>query len=175
MSRAFTRVLVTSAISGFAVLPTLAYAADAGPGNQPQVPTAITVAAPKNAHANIEFSLSAKVDAAALTKPTDGPRPSTKGATGRESNTGDPTVKKGKGHGKTKGKGGAHHQKRHAAETGTVTFTVDGKTQPPVKVERGRAAEKIDLPPGSHTVTAVYSGDGNYRASKSAPVTFSVS
>jgi Bacterial Ig-like domain (group 3) len=178
MSRAIHRLLVTAAVGGIAVLPTLAFAADASPGDQPQMSTTITVGTPKHAPIDGETSLTARITAADTDGDTgtDGeagkPRLSARSDAG-QGDSDDSTAKKGKGH-KKKAKGG-HHQKHHAAETGTVTFTVDGKAQPPIQVERDHATEKIQLSPGNHTVAATYSGDGHYRASRSIPVTFSVS
>lgn len=156
MSRAFTRALVLSTIGGLAVAPALAYAADGAP--IPHQPTVTRVHAPKTAHGGEDFLLSARVSVA--TQPTA------------------PTTDQGpdqgsKGKGKKKGKKGKGH--RRAAETGSITFVVDGKSLPPVKISHGRAIEKLTLPPGSHTATASYSGDSHYDASQSAPVTFTVS
>jgi hypothetical protein len=93
-----------------------------------------------------------------------------KGKKGGKGKNGGTTVKKGKGKGTGKRHGGRHH-----AETGSVTFVIDGKALKPIALARGRATEKIDLPAGNHTATASYSGDGNYEASQSPAVTFTVS
>lgn len=166
MSRAFTRGLVVAAIGGMAIAPTLAYAADGAPS--PHQATATRVHAPKSAHSGEDFLLSARVSI--VTQPT---APTTDQGPDQQ----DPDGKgkaKGKG-GSKKGKGHKHKGHRHPAETGSITFVVDGKALPPVKVSHGRALEKLSLPPGNHTATASYSGDDNYDASKSAPVTFTVS
>ena len=174
MSRAFTRALVISTISGLAVAPAIALAADTG-SNAP-ASTVTTLSAPKSAHSGHTFTLSARVMPSAA--------PSERAAQDEESvldtkkgggkgKKGGTTVKKGKGKGKGKGSG-KKPGKRHDAETGLVTFTVDGKTLKPVKLSHGRADEKIELPEGKHTATASYSGDDNYRSSDSAPITFTV-
>jgi len=57
-----------------------------------------------------------------------------------------------------------------ATPTGTVTFTLDGVAQSPVKLHSGSATFKPSaLAPGDHTLTAAYSGD-----SANPPVTSSV-
>jgi hypothetical protein len=54
---------------------------------------------------------------------------------------------------------------------GTVVFTIDGVAQPAVPVSGGQAAlTTTTLGAGSHTVSAAYSGDGNFSGSASAPV-----
>jgi hypothetical protein len=169
MSRAFTRALVISTIGGLAVAPALAYAADSGPGAH--AATVTTVLAPKHAQGGQDILLSARVGVAP-DKPTAqdlGPerKKGSKGSKSGKSGKGGTTVKKGKG-----GKGRGH---RRATETGEVTFVVDGKALSPVRISHGRALEKLDLPPGNHTAAASYSGDDHYGASKSAPVTFTVS
>jgi hypothetical protein len=168
MSRAFTRALVISTIGGLAVAPALAYAADNG-SNAPtaQTATVTTLTAPKHALGGHGFTLSAKVSPEAQAAPA-GDEPTAKG---QQAGQDTQKAKKGKGT-KGKGKGNKHHRQR--AETGAVTFVVDGKTLTPVTLSRGRANEKIELPPGNHTVTATYGGDENYRGSHSAPVTFTV-
>jgi len=171
MSRAFTRALVITTISGLAIAPALAYAADSGSGAH--AATVTTVLAPKHAQGGQDILLSARVGLAhnKPTPPTESPQPDRKGpgAKGGKSGKGGTTVKKGKGKG---GKGRGH---RRAAETGEVTFVVDGKTLAPVRISHGRALEKLELPPGNHTAVASYSGDSHYDASESAPVTFTVS
>jgi hypothetical protein len=53
--------------------------------------------------------------------------------------------------------------------TGTVTFTVDGVAQTPVALSNGQATLALStLSAGSHTITANYQGDGNFKASSSA-------
>lgn len=161
MSRAFTRALVLTTIGGLAIAPALAYAADGAPS--PHQQTVTRVHAPKSAHAGQDILLSARVSMATQpTAPTtdQGPDQGSKGKNGSG-------AKKGKG--KSKGK-----RHRHAAETGSVTFVVDGKSLPPVKISHGRALEKLSLTAGSHTAAASYSGDSNYDASQSAQVTFTV-
>jgi hypothetical protein len=50
--------------------------------------------------------------------------------------------------------------------TGTVTFSGDGAAQVPVNVANGQATfTAFALSVGTHTVTAFYSGDGNFNAS----------
>jgi hypothetical protein len=167
MSRAFTRALVISTISGLAIAPALAYAADSGSGAH--AATVTTVLAPKHAQGGQDILLSARVGLAhnKPTPPTESPQPDRKGpGKGGKSGKGGTTVKKGKG------KGRGH---RRAAETGEVTFVVDGKALAPVRISHGRALEKLELPPGEHTAVASYSGDSNYDASESTPVTFTVS
>ncbi len=167
MSRAFTRALVITTISGLAIAPALAYAADSGSGVH--AATVTTVLAPKHAQGGQDFLLSARVGLAhdKSAASAESPEPDRKGSgKGGKSGKGGTTVKKGKG------KGRGH---RRAAETGEVTFIVDGKTLAPVRISHGRALEKLDLPPGDHTAVASYSGDSHYDASESAPVTFTVS
>ena len=56
--------------------------------------------------------------------------------------------------------------------TGTVTFTVDGSERPAVTLARGKASIKLaSLPVGTHSVAAVYSGDGNRASSTSSALT----
>lgn len=165
MSRAFTRALVLSTIGGLAAAPSLAYAA--GGGSSPHAPTVTRVLAPQHAHGE-DVLLSARVSLAKKpTAPTTDVEPERKGSKGSKGKGGKGTVKKGKG-----GKGRGH---RRASETGSVIFTVDGKTLAPVRISHGRALEKLTLPPGNHTASASYSGDDNYSASESTPVTFAVS
>jgi Bacterial Ig-like domain (group 3) len=163
MSRAFTRALVLSAIGSMAIAPAMAYAADGAP--TPHEPTVTRVHAPKNAHSGQDILLSARVSVA--TQPT---APTTDQGPDQGSKDG-----KGKGHSGKKGKGGKGKRHRHPAETGSITFVVDGKSLPPVKVSHGRALEKLTLPPGNHTATASYSGDDNFDPSQAMPVTFTVS
>ena len=171
MSRAFTRALVISTITGLAVAPAIALAADTG--SSAAASTVTTLNAPKSAHSGHSFTLSARVTpSAAPSEKAEQDEESVldtkKGGKGKKGGT---TVKKGKGKGKGTGK---KHGKRHSSETGSVTFTVDGKTLKPVPLTRGRADEKIDLPAGNHTAAASYSGDDNYLSSDSAPITFTV-
>ena len=171
MSRAFTRALVISTISGLAIAPALAYAADSSSGAH--AATVTTVLAPKHAQGGQDILLSARVGLAhdKSGAPTESPQPDRKGSgtKGGKSGKGGTTGKKGKG---KSGKGKGH---RRAAETGEITFVVDGKTLAPVRISHGRALEKLELPPGDHTAVASYSGDSHYDASESAPVTFTVS
>ena len=60
-------------------------------------------------------------------------------------------------------------------ETGTVVFTVDGTASSPIPVAKNRAAEKLKLTAGKHTVSAKYSGDSTHTASESGPVSITVS
>lgn len=169
MSRAFTRALVLSTVGGLAVAPSLAYAASDAP--HPHAPTVTRVVAPKHAEGDQDMLLSARVSLvhkpAAPTTELEADR---KGAKGGKGKGGKGTVKRHKG-----GKGGKGRGHRKASETGSITFTVDGKKLAPVRVSHGRALEKLDLPAGNHTATASYSGDDNYSPSESAPVTFTVS
>ena len=183
MTRVLTRAILLTAIGGLALAPAIASAADITPDTAPPAGTVTQLTTPKDPQAGEIFTLSAKVspeDPATTDTPTHAghtkkPVGDTKGDGTKDTGT------KGKGKGKTKGgkgkggKGSGTHHKRHAAETGKVTFTVDGKAQMPVDLTRGRASEKLDLTAGKHTVTASYSGDENYTASQSAPLTFTVS
>jgi hypothetical protein len=57
--------------------------------------------------------------------------------------------------------------------TGTVQFTVDNVAHgAPVALDSNGVATLVTttLPPGTHTITAVYSGDGDYASATSAPV-----
>jgi large repetitive protein len=59
--------------------------------------------------------------------------------------------------------------------TGTVTFTIDGTPGSPVTLVGGTATfTTSSLSPGSHTVTAAYSGDSNCMGAISAPLTQTV-
>jgi autotransporter-associated beta strand protein len=56
--------------------------------------------------------------------------------------------------------------------TGTVTFRIDGSDQPPISLAGGRATLFLNrLPPGSHSIVATYSGDGNFAGSSSSALT----
>lgn len=58
-----------------------------------------------------------------------------------------------------------------SSAAGTVTFTVDGKAKPPVKLSAGTATLVISsLASGPHLITATYSGDENFASAKSAPM-----
>ncbi len=69
---------------------------------------------------------------------------------------------------------------RGVTPTGTVTFTIDGTKQQPVPVSTyGSTAAMAfyvtsSLPAGSHTITAIYSGDGNLASGTSAALTEAV-
>jgi len=171
MSRAFTRALVISTITGLAVAPAIALAADTG--SKAPASTVTTLSAPKSAHSGHSFTLSARVmpSAAPSEKAAEDEESVLDTKKGGKGKKGGTTVKKGKGKGKGVGK---KPGKRHQAETGSVTFTIDGKTLKPVRLLHGRADEKIELPEGKHTATASYSGDDNYNSSDSAPITFTV-
>ncbi|PWU02794.1 MAG: hypothetical protein C5B51_20200, partial [Terriglobia bacterium] len=55
-----------------------------------------------------------------------------------------------------------------AGATGSVTFTIDGVAQPPVALSGGQARFAISsLSPGTHVITAAYSGDAYYAGSTS--------
>lgn len=169
MSRAFTRVLVLSTIGGLAVAPSLAYAA--GGVSNPHAPTVTRVLAPKHAQGGKDVLLSARVSVASKpTAPTTDLEPDRKGSKGGKGKGGKGTVKRHRG-----GKGGKGRGHRRASETGSITFTVDGKKLTPVRISHGRALEKLMLPPGSHTASASYSGDDAFSPSQSVPVTFTVS
>lgn len=178
MTRVFTRALMLTAVGGLVLAPTAAFA-DTG-GTATATPPSMTVtqlSPPKDPQANQKFTLSARVSPETAAKPAPSAHADSadEGASNRDAKNTDPG--KGKGKGKSgKGKTGkGTRPKRRAAETGAVTFTVDGKALPPIQLSRGRASEQLELPSGKHTVTASYSGDENYTASQSAPVTFAVS
>jgi hypothetical protein len=162
MSRAFTRALVVSTIGGLAVAPAIAFAAGGGSGAHSA--TVTTVLAPKHAEGGKDILLSARVGLAPTkpVAPTEDLEPDRKSPKGGKD-----------GHGGKKGKGKGHHHR--AAETGEITFIVDGKALTPVRLSHGRALEKLELSPGNHTAVASYSGDGHYSPSKSDPVSFTVS
>jgi hypothetical protein len=166
-----------TAVGGLALAPAIACAADTTASQAPPSGTVIQLVEPKDPQANQMFTLSARVSVKDSGETEDPVRASTAkkpgGDTKGTGSKGGGTKGKGKG-GKGKGKGGSAG-KRHAAETGAVVFTVDGKAQAPVQLSRGRASEQLDLPSGKHTVTASYSGDDNYTASQSVPLTFDVS
>jgi hypothetical protein len=176
MTRVLTRAIMLTAVGGLALAPAFACAADAGVGTgtgadpAPPATTVTQLVTPKDPQADQMFTLSARVSpkesdptpAPAMADDAKKPGGDTKGTGGKG--------KSGKGKG---GKGRGTHPKRHA-ETGAVIFTVDGKAKTPVDLTRGRASEKLELSSGKHTVTASYSGDENYTASQSAPLTFAV-
>lgn len=58
--------------------------------------------------------------------------------------------------------------------TGTITFSVDGTAQSPVTLVNGSASLTTTLGGGSHPVTAVYAGDGDYAASTSSALSLAV-
>jgi hypothetical protein len=66
---------------------------------------------------------------------------------------------------------GRAHVRGIKAESGTITFVVDGQIGKPIPIKHGRASEKVTLKQGKHTVAADYSGDSGHRPSESAPVT----
>lgn len=176
MTRVLTRAIMLTAVGGLALAPAIACAAsggtDTGTADAPPATTVTQLTTPKDPQANEMFTLSAKVtpeESGTTQAPPKAGHAKKPGGDGK--GTGTKGKSKGKG-GKGKGAKGGH--KRHAAETGKVTFTVDGKAQSPVQLARGRASEKLELPSGKHTVSASYSGDQNYTASQSAPVTFTV-
>jgi subtilase family serine protease len=63
--------------------------------------------------------------------------------------------------------------------TGTVSFASDGQlVTPPVALLSGTAtvsSPNIAIPPGTHQITAIYSGDSNYQSSVSAASSFTLS
>jgi Bacterial Ig-like domain (group 3) len=177
MTRVLTRAILLTAIGGLALAPAIASAADTGPDTTPPASTVTQLTSPKDPQAGEMLTISAKVglkdsdptDTPTQTAHAKKPVEAAKGGSGKSGTKG----KGGKGKGKG-AKGGGTHQKRHAAETGEVTFTVDGKALTPVPLTRGRASEKLELAAGKHTVTASYSGDQNYTASQSVPLTLTV-
>lgn len=62
------------------------------------------------------------------------------------------------------------------ADTGTVTFKVDGSTKPAVTIDENGVAtiDVSGLAIGNHTVTAVFNGNTNFAASAIATVNFTV-
>ena len=63
----------------------------------------------------------------------------------------------------------------NGSPTGTITFSVDGVPQPPALIVFGNAFLVTPaLPVGIHTITAQYSGDGNFLSSTSSPLTQTV-
>jgi hypothetical protein len=188
MTRAFIRAVVISAIGGFAIAPALASAADGTPTMK--APTVTTLTAPKAPQADQEITLVARVGVHADTGDGDPGGHGSSGTNHGKPGRGGTQVKGGhsgngsadggtrKGKGKTKSKGKGKHKgtgKRHTAETGTVTFSVDGKALRPVRISHDRASEKVELPSGNHTITAAYGGDANYSPSQAAPLTVTVS
>jgi hypothetical protein len=58
--------------------------------------------------------------------------------------------------------------------TGTVTFSVDGTPQTPAPISNGVATLTTTLAPGTHAVTAAYSGDFNFTPNTTGPVSVTV-
>ncbi len=61
--------------------------------------------------------------------------------------------------------------------TGTVTFISDGQHVGSAILSSGMASvssNSVVIAPGTHTITALYSGDSNYQASVSAPTSFTI-
>jgi len=191
MSRMFHRVLATSVIGAAALAaPVTAMAADSGGGGgsgAEPTPTAIVVHLPRHVEAGEPVTVTARVTPRAAEessgeqtgkgqdKPSQGDDQQGEQGTGKGGRGagGGHRHHKGVGHGKKKGK---HHKglgkgRRHAV-TGEVEFVLDGKPEPSVAVSRGRASEKIEIPLGRHTIVAEYSGDEDFLAAKSDPVTF---
>ncbi len=66
------------------------------------------------------------------------------------------------------------------APEGTVTFTIDGQAQAPVRLAEVGGSDQATfttstLTPGTHTITAVYGGDTTFASSGSNPVTVTIS
>ena len=64
--------------------------------------------------------------------------------------------------------------------TGTVTFTIDGQAQAPVSLTEVGGSDQATfttstLMPGTHTITAAYSGDTTFASSGSNPVSVTIS
>jgi hypothetical protein len=165
----FHRVLATSVIGAAALAaPAAAMAADfGGGGGSGAEPTAIVLHLPKHVEAGEPITVSARV-----TTPQAAADQGGKGADKPGQDAGE--KHQGAGHGKKgkkRHKGSGTAKRRHKV-TGKVEFFLDGKAEPPVEVDHGRASEKIEIPIGKHTLVAQYSGDDEHLASKSAPVTF---
>ncbi|HEV2636938.1 MAG TPA: Ig-like domain-containing protein [Actinocrinis sp.] len=189
MSRVLTRALLLTAVGGMALAPAIASATDTAPDAAPPATTITQLTTSKDPQAGEMLTLSARVSPEESgttdtpppsTAPTKKPTGNTKGKDTKGTGTKGKDGKSGKGGkdgkgGKGKGTKNGTHPKRHTAETGEVTFTIDGKAQPSIQLARGRATEKLELEAGKHTVVANYSGDQNYSASKSAPLTITVS
>jgi hypothetical protein len=58
--------------------------------------------------------------------------------------------------------------------TGTVAFAVDGTPQAPAQFTNGVATLTLTLAPGTHAVTAAYSGDFNFTPNTTGPVSVTV-
>jgi hypothetical protein len=183
MSRAFTRVLILSALTGFAIAPAVASAAECT--TAPPTATVTTVHMSKQANSGEELTLTAEVSPVKKTAPTKDGQSDHKGKKDDKGSRGPSHHKKhrpakkhkgtSQGEGKKPGAGGKKGKgHKHALETGQVIFTVDGKAMAPVTIKRDRAVEKIQLPQGAHTVTAAYSGDIHYAPSSATPQTFTV-
>ncbi|HET9168974.1 MAG TPA: Ig-like domain-containing protein [Actinospica sp.] len=173
MSRMFHRVLATSVIGAAALTaPAAAMAADSGGGGgsgAEPVPTAVVVHLPKHVEAGQPVTVTARVSIPQAAAGQGGAQDG-KGADKPGHDSGK--KHKGAGHGK---KGKKHHKgstKRRHKVTGKVEFFLDGKAEPPVELNHGRASEQIDIPVGKHTLVAQYSGDDEHLASKSNPVSF---
>jgi hypothetical protein len=70
---------------------------------------------------------------------------------------------------------GRTHPHGIKAESGTVTFVIDGTASTPIAIHRGRASVRLTLPAGQHTVTARYSGDADHKPSESTTTSFTLS
>lgn len=188
MTRAFIRAVVISAIGGLAIAPALASAADGTPTTT-KTPTVTTLTTPKAPQADQEITLVARVGVHADPGNGDPGGPGSSGPEHGKPGRGETQAKGGhsgkgsadggtrKGKGKTKTKGKKKHKgagRHHTGETGTVTFAVDGKALRPVPLSHDRASEMVELPSGSHTITAVYGGDDNFSPSQATPLTFTV-
>jgi len=195
MSRMFHRVLATSVIgaAAFAAPAAAMAAADTGGGSGgAATPTAVVVHLPKHVQAGEPVTVTARITPQPAAQDQGGEHAG-KGQDGKDKTgqggdqqgkTGKGKGKKGTGHrhhkgtghgtgkGKTKGKGHKGGKGRRHAVTGKVAFFLDGRPEPPVAVSRDQASEKIEIPLGRHTIVAEYSGDGDFLAAKSAPVTF---
>jgi hypothetical protein len=180
----FHRVLAASVIGAAAMaVPATAMAADSGGGGGAATPTSVAVHLPAHVRAGEPVTVSARIipqDAAqepgtGIMRP-GGHKGADHGGTkgGKSGKAGKGTAKggghKGAGHGTGRGKGKS--RAGHHAVTGEVRFFLDGKAESPVEVSRDQASEKLEIPLGRHTVVAEYSGDADYLAARSAPVSF---
>jgi PAX-interacting protein 1 len=189
----FHRVLAASVIGAAALaVPGTALAADSGGGGDTATPTSVAIHLPAHVQPGEPVTVTARITPQGTAQePGTGPmQPGGHRGKGHSGTKGGKSGSKGGHHHKGTGHGAGHgtghgsghgtghgvgHGKgkgRHHTVTGEVRFFLDGKAEPPVEVSRDQASEKLEIPLGRHTLVAEYSGDADYLAARSAPVSF---